>query len=224
MKNYFTLLFVSLITFCSAQDCNEYFPLYEGFKYEMTHYNKKNKVISVDRHAIKSVEVTGDRVDAVITVEIEDKKGRKSDRDLAVVCENGVYTMDMRNMLDPALVESMGQDGSMDAEIEGTALAFPEKLEVGTEMEDANITFTMGPMKGSMDIYDRKVTAKETITTSAGSFECYKIEYATKFKMLIGMQIKAVQWIAPKVGLIKSESYNKKGKLVGTSVLTNLTK
>jgi hypothetical protein len=69
-------------------------------------------------------------------------------------------------------------------------------------------------------MFNRKVEALESITTPAGTFECYKLTYDMEIKSMIKMTVKATQWVARNVGAVKTESFDKNGKLVGYSLLT----
>jgi hypothetical protein len=72
-------------------------------------------------------------------------------------------------------------------------------------------------------ISNRKVDAMEEITTPAGKFNCAKISYDVETKMMMLIHMKGIQWISQKVGVVRSESYDQKGKLVGYSVLASIT-
>jgi hypothetical protein len=74
-------------------------------------------------------------------------------------------------------------------------------------------------------INNRKVLAKEKITTSAGTFDCYKISYETESRTrMITVNTKGMEWISEGVGVVKTETYNKKDKLTGYSLLTKFEK
>ena len=79
-------------------------------------------------------------------------------------------------------------------------------------------------MNMSVSITNRKVEAVENITTPAGTFECYKITYDVATKMMINVKMKATEWYAKNVGMVKSESYTSDGKLAGSTLLTGLKK
>jgi hypothetical protein len=77
-------------------------------------------------------------------------------------------------------------------------------------------------MKTNVDvkITDRKVELQESVTTPAGTWNCFKISYHSAIKiaiMGIGIPIKAdiTEWFAPNFGVVKTES--SKGS---TTVLT----
>jgi hypothetical protein len=104
----------------------------------------------------------------------------------------------------------------------------PSTLSVGQALKDGQVTMTATnspvPMKITVNVVDRKVVAKESIQTPAGKFDCLKITSKSIVKNQMGIamtfEFSATEWIAPKVGLVKSESYDKKGKLSGSSVLS----
>ena len=80
-------------------------------------------------------------------------------------------------------------------------------------------------MDNQVKIHNRKVTAEEQVTTEAGTFDCYKITYDQTVTMkIMGMERKnnfqGAEWFSKDAGMIKSESYNDKGKLTGSMVLT----
>ncbi len=64
-----------------------------------------------------------------------------------------------------------------------------------------------------MNVTDRKVEAKEAVTTTAGTWDCYKISFKSKMviKMTvigIPLNLSGTEWYAPGVGVIKTESKN----------------
>jgi hypothetical protein len=56
----------------------------------------------------------------------------------------------------------------------------------------------------------RKVTGKESLTTPAGTWDCFTITYHSKmiFKMGIGIPMNSdvTEWYAPGFGVVKTES------------------
>ena len=75
-------------------------------------------------------------------------------------------------------------------------------------------------MKMEFNITDRKVEGKEMVTTPAGTFDCYKISYNTRLKMLINMTYINVEYLSENYGVVRTETYKSKGNLVGYSLIT----
>ncbi len=103
----------------------------------------------------------------------------------------------------------------------------PSGMKAGDVLKDGDLKMSfssggMTVMNMEVSITNRKVEAIENLTTPAGTFECYKISYDISTKMMITVKMKGVEWYAQKVGMIKSESYSKDGKLQGSTVLNSL--
>lgn len=124
----------------------------------------------------------------------------------------------------------MKQFKDMDTEVTGTNLVLPNNLSVGQTLPDASIDIKISMSGINMDvatkIINRKVIGRESITTPAGTFDCYVITSTTELAMTMGMNqsSNAKEWIAEGVGMVKHEDYNKKGKLTNSSLLTALNK
>ena len=71
---------------------------------------------------------------------------------------------------------------------------------------------------------NRKVVAQESVTVPAGTFDCLKITYDLESKAMIKITGSATQWMAVGPGLVKSESYDKKGNLISSQLLNEFTK
>ncbi|MEL6987680.1 MAG: hypothetical protein AAGK97_07585 [Bacteroidota bacterium] len=225
IKSIFSLLLFVLPFIGISQECNLLIPLHQGLKYEYTSYDKKGKFDGKSNQEITFVEEDGNVINAEIAQVVTDKKGKEAfASNYQVRCEDGLYTIDLEQMLGPEILGGLGQNNPNEVEVSGTAMQLPRDLKVGQELEDADLNFSFGPLKGSMLIYDRKVTDRETVTTEAGTFDCYKIEYSSKVKMLIGKLLQVEEFYAEGVGMVKSNTYNAKGKLLGSSVLTKFEK
>lgn len=232
MKKLFeSLLALVLILFLNglkAQDCRFYFPTDEGSVTEMANYDEKDKLQGSVKYTITGKETSGSKVTVGVNFESFDDKGKEAGSgDLEVRCENGVFYMDMKNFLSSQMME--GYEGT-DMKIEATDMGYPSDLDVGKTLSDASIKITtegapMMSMATTVNITNRKVEAKESVTVPAGTFECYKISYDLNTKMMMmKVESKAVEWIAEGVGAVRTESYNKKGKLIGYTVLTAFNK
>jgi hypothetical protein len=210
-----------------AQDCKMFYPLEEGTEMEITSYDKKDKATGSSTQKVVEKEQKGDNVSLVVQSLTFDKKGEKvMEGEFNVSCEDGKFYMDMRNFLDP---QSMAAYEDMEIEVDSKDMVYPSNLKVGDELPNASISVSMkssGVNMFNMNILitNRKVEAREEITTPAGTFDCFKMSYDIETKMMVKVQAKAIQWIAEDVGMVKSESYSKNGKLEGYSLLTGFKK
>lgn len=214
------LLFSGLLL--QAQDCKLYFPDAKGTTIETRSYDAKEKLTGSVKQVITDKQVDGDNVTISMAHESFDKKGVLiMDGTYEVRCIDGIFYLDMRNMLDEA---SLSAYENMEVEVNANDMAFPAQMEVGQSLPDADIIVKVN--SGSTTIFtmrvtisNRKVEALEDITTPAGTYSCYKTSYDVDSKMIVSIKASAIQWIAEDFGVVRSESYNKKGKLQGYSVI-----
>jgi len=206
-----------------AQNCEGYFPVKSGAFIETKNYDAKGKLTGTNQQTILSVQPLAAGLSLKVKSEQFDNKEKLTySQELGMRCENGVFYMDMKNFLDPA---TMGGMKDMEMSVDGLDLEYPNVLQVGQTLKDGeiNISFISGGMplmKMSVKMYNRKVEALESVTTPAGTFECYKLSYDMDVKSIMKMTVKATQWVSRNVGAVKSESYDKNGKMVGYSLLT----
>jgi len=139
-------------------------------------------------------------------------------------CDNGIIKLDVSKLIPQ---ESLQAFKDMDVTLEMTELELPNNLNVGQKLKKSTFTIKAAnpqmPLSMSFDIVNREVIGKESITTSAGTFECYKITYDINTKMsIINTTTKGVDYIAEKVGTVKTENFKSNGKLISYTLLTRL--
>jgi hypothetical protein len=217
MKTIITLcLFLFTGIGALQAQCNPFFDLEEGTSWEMTNYDKKDNVQGRQVTTVKTLNETSAGWEAILHLVMFDKKDKEQfDQELEVACSEGIIKMDMSRFI-PA--EMMNPDMKM--EVTSENIQWPADLEVGQTLPDASVLIDMGMMKITTNITDRKVEGKETITTPAGTFECYKVTYTTKMKLMGEREFSGVDYISEKVGVVKTLSYDKKGNLSGYTQLT----
>jgi hypothetical protein len=73
------------------------------------------------------------------------------------------------------------------------------------------------------DITNRKVLAKETITTEAGSFKTVKVSEDISSKLgFVKVNMSSINWASANIGNIRSETYDKNGKLLSVTELESI--
>ncbi|WP_203257806.1 TapB family protein [Hyunsoonleella ulvae] len=223
-KIFISLLLTLCVSFCATgQDaCSVYYPHKKGTTFEITNYNKKGKKEGVVKYTISNVEGNTATIEAVI---LDEKDKEVTTTSYNIMCEGNSISIDFKSLISPEMLQ---QYKDMDIDVSGTNIELPNDLDIGKKLKNANMimTINMGGMnmKMTMDIINRTVDAKENITTPAGSFDCYALSYDSEVKMGIKTSFTIKEWIAEGVGVVKTESYNKKGKLMGYSELTSFSK
>lgn len=205
----------------SQNDCNMYYPLKEGAKFQLTSFDKKNKPTAIMDYSVVNVSNTASGKIGTIRGRATDEKGKDLvESEFQVVCKNNKLSVDYKTLLSPQM---MDQFGEMEYEINGTNLDWPNDLTVGESLPDANMTMKVGMsginMNMSVDMINRKVIGQEKVTTPAGTFDCLVITYDTDVNMGIRQKMSSKQWVSKGVGMVKQED-SQKGKITNSTVLT----
>lgn len=198
--------------------CSTYFPFKEGTKFQMTNFNGKGKKEGIVDHEITTIKNDV----ATMSTKVSDEKGKEViSSDYEVTCNGNGISIDFKSMMNAELFK---QYKDMNMEMSGTNIEFPNNLKVGQSLKDAKFEMAIDmsgiKMKMTVDMVNRTVDTKESITTSAGTFDCFLISYDSEISMGIKRTFKNKEWIAEGIGMVKSENYNSKGKLMSYSELT----
>jgi hypothetical protein len=226
MKKLLLIICLLLSHAFTFAQCNDFYELSSTTEWEMESYNAKGKLTSRNHQKVKDFSKTATGFKAVVHTVMTNEKGKElSNGDLTFSCENGVLYIDMRNFIQE---EQLKAYESYEMKIEASSLEYPSSLSIGQTLKDGTITISAAnapmAMKTVISITDRKVEGKESVTTPAGTFDCFKISAKVTVQSVVGVtmtfHLTSMDWIAPKVGTVKTESYNKNGKLNGSSLLT----
>lgn len=226
--------FTTALLLCSFTllpgDCNTLLFFNEGTSTTITSYNDDGKVTGTTKTLYTKVSKTPLGASVNASQENFDKKGKSVTKtDYTLKCEKGTLIIDMKMMMPNQQAEAYKD---MEVTMDGSNLEFPSDLNVGSSLKDAEVRFTVKTKDGmvmpmsnfAVKIYNRKVEAKESITTPAGTFECYKITENAETKTMFTIKTKTITWFSFEAGNVKTESYKENGKFVSKSELTELKK
>lgn len=212
------IVFLTGTVLCSlglfAQDCNGYYFLQNNKTIEMAILNKKGEQSAKQVYTVSNVSNAGSATTADLQSEMFDKKGKSMAKSNAKIkCEGGVMMVDMKM----SIPTQPGTQNAVESDVkaDNIFIEYPNNMNVGDNLKNATMHMDMdnNGMKQSIDmeVFDRKVEAKEKITTPAGSWDCYKISYKSKMRiktMGIGMpmNVEGVEYFAPGFGIVKTQS------------------
>lgn len=179
----------------------------------MTLTNKKSKEVGKITYTISNVQQSGGTVSSTVNSEFVDDKGKSvSKATNHVKCTGGIIMMDMKMFIPSAQQEQMGDVSATGQE---SYLEYPSNMKEGDVLKDGQFSMDFKMQSGigahiNVDITKRKVQGKESVTTSAGTWDCFKITYHSKVVVKIGIGIPVnadvTEWYAPGFGVVKTDS------------------
>lgn len=217
MRKYLALIPLFVLVAFTTATCPFYFNMNVGDQIEMQSFDEKNKLTSISKQSV--TEKSANKI-SFKSVTYSPKEKEKGSITYDVLCENGNVKVDMKSFLDAEMMKSY--DPST-INVDASHLDFPSTLTVGQTLSDGYVTVkTVGAMAMIVidtKISNRKVASKEDVTTPAGTFNCYKITYDVNSKIgFVKVSGSGAEWYSMDKGMIKSESYDKKGVMSGYTV------
>ncbi|MHB8207464.1 TapB family protein [Mucilaginibacter sp.] len=153
---------------------------------EMTAFNNKRDVTFKTVTKVSDVTTENGVTTANVLAEGYDKNGKLiNSSNVAYKCNGGVMMMDMSFNAPQQSQQQTSRDTKMTFKVINQGyMEYPSGMHVGDHLKDATsqIEMTMGNgMTGvtTVQITDRMIVGKETVTTPAGSWDCLKITYKT---------------------------------------------
>lgn len=228
------ILFISVLFLAGqvlfAQDnCSSFYPMVEGATFTYNLYNKKDKLDGSSNYKVVEVTENGGETKAALKVSFEgSKKNEKFEMDYNFTCTGEGIRIDFNSLMPNQMMQQY-EDTDVEMDITGTDIELPNNLSVGQELKDANVNVAMSISGMKMNIEanttNRKVVAKESVTTPAGTFDCVVLTADIYSKaMMVKVNISDKLWLAEGVGIVKQETYNKKGQLESRMELQSFSK
>ncbi len=204
-----------------------FFPTKEGTVLVYKTFDKKEKLTTKVQYTIKHVSISGNDIDITYLCESIDPKDKLIFKEEITIHQKGdIMYLDMSNFINKAAFQ---QNGEIPAEVlvKGNNMEIPMNPQPGQTLPDASVEMSLKMgfvnLKIAADVTNRKVEAIEDVTVPAGSFKCYKFSSQVNSLALgIKVQSSGVEWYAKGVGIVKSESYDKKGELSSRTELVEL--
>ncbi|WP_460611957.1 MULTISPECIES: TapB family protein [Hymenobacter] len=216
-------------------DCGHPFGLYDKMELVYQLQNADGKAAGTLRNHVVSLGSEQNKKQTVTTTTVLLKSGTYDTKqkllhlqDLTFRCRQDTSFTDGLSELNPESLRSFRDRRFV---FEPVPLAWPNQPTVGSELPSGGVSVQVSSTavdiaKVHAMVRKRRVTGTETITTPAGTFQCYKVEAeresstAARADMVMRSVVKVVDYYSPAVGLVKTEIYDKKGKLAQVRLLT----
>ena len=214
----------------NAQECRMFFPSAVGNVIELTQFDKNGSPVSYSTQRILKRNESSKGLMVRYQQTLTDAKdGKTFTNEMEVKCVGDKFYVDMNDLFKGMNLESYQAAPEMKVTVDGDDLYYPSDLKAGSVLPDGKVSakistggFTMLTMY--VNLSNRKCEGIESVTTTAGTFECYKISQDVEAKAIAKVLSTEISWLAEGIGLVKSESYDKKGKLMGSYQLTKIEK
>ena len=196
-----------------------FFSMKKGNVQVYTTKDAKGKITGQTRNTIKEITGAPNAFAIHYQSEVLDAKGQPADKknplvlNYRIVVKDGVMYLDMKGLFG-------AMDGLDGLQVSGTTMKIPNNLAVGQTLDDAAARVRIGFINCSALMTEGQCVAIEDVTVEAATFRCHKVSQKINSSALgIRNEGTTLTWYAKGVGTVKTESYDKNGKLVSVQEL-----
>jgi len=225
------LIFLFFYTHClQSQDCKYFLPFQVGKGVQYQTYNSRGKITGTVDYIIDSIASVDSLSIAFIKYLSLDLKGNEiSVMEFKYKCNGTELRIDPISMISPELIEPYRD---MDIQIDNEELIVPSLLTINQKLKDAacNIKiFEESRKLAEMNFkcQGRKIISLDSITTPLGVYPCYRISCETSLTVTTSMvpyivEMNVNEFFSEGTGIIRIENFDRKGKLLGYSLLNKI--
>ena len=216
---FLVMIAVSLLTVLGMSAQEPFFLHKEGVKLTYADKDKKAKINSYTETT--ATKVTGDADNCTVTYSMMVMDNKKN----PVLKQPMTQTFEVKNgtvTYDPKSLVGQIMEG-MQVTVTGTPFQLPSNVKVGDTFGDYTITLNLAGIKTNTEVTGVKAVAEETLDVNGTSIDCVVIENTTVSKV-IGIKQTTIQkiWYGHGIGPVKTNMYNKKGKLMTSQELVSI--
>jgi uncharacterized protein DUF3108 len=212
-----------------SQTCTSYYFMKANSTVEQSHFDDKGKLSLTTEYKVGDVKSVDNGAEAAVMQKLIDKKGKiLSEGTAKIKCDGNNLFIDMKMSMPAGPV---APNGDVSARSKEAYMPYPKNMKAGDKLENAQFSMTIdqGSILQSVELFirNRQAEAEESITTPAGTWKCVKINFDMEMVsraagIPIRMRTKGTEWYAPGFGVVKTQSFNKNGKLAGTTEITSI--
>lgn len=224
MKPLLVFITAILAQSVSAQDgCNLYFNFKEGAVLEYSHYDEAGNLQHKTTQTVLGITTQDGIQEAQVKQIITDDKDKEIMQEaIKAKCKDNVFSIDISTVMPPQTQESFSK---VEMVFAGDPLSFPSQVIPGQVLPDIVNDIKTGPntksvLSMTMDLTNRRVLAPEIFKTPLGQWTCTRISYTLQTKMMVTKSYSIIEWYAKGVGLVRRETFDKKGNLESKMELT----
>lgn len=141
--------------------------------------------------------------------------------------EDLMYGPYIKSDSDPAKYDSKARQAmAEELKLKGdNSFTIKKYASAGESIPDRTYSLISNMLKNEINISGAAYMGEEKVSTTAGKFDCIKISYLKRTKIVLKTEtVRVTEWYAEGIGLVKSESYNTKGEPDGKTILVKIVK
>ena len=141
--------------------------------------------------------------------------------------EDLMYGPYIKSDSDPAKYDSKARQAmAEELKLKGdNSFTIKKHASAGESIPDRTYSLIFNMLKNEINISGAAYMGEEKVSTTAGKFDCIKISYLKRTKIVLKTEtLRVTEWYAEGIGLVKSESYNTKGEPDGKTILVKIVK
>ncbi len=141
--------------------------------------------------------------------------------------EDLMYGPYIKSDSDPAKYDSKARQAmAEELKLKGdNSFTIKKHASAGESIPDRTYSLISNMLKNEINISGAAYMGEEKVSTTAGKFDCIKISYLKRTKIVLKTEtVRVTEWYAEGIGLVKSESYNTKGEPDGKTILVKKVK
>lgn len=231
-----TALFVSALLICGMANA-QYFCTKNGTELHYVNYDEAGQSISNVTTTVKNVtnedgKTLADYYSKTVTTKTKNNTSYSLtqwsyDGNNTVCTEDLMYELYIASDSDPAKYgptakAALQEDKKFDGD---NSFTLSDNAKAGESMPNRLYKLILNMLKNEINISGAAYMGNETVSTTAGKFDCIKISYLKRTKIVLKTTtLRITEWYAKGVGLVKAEAYDTKGKSYGKTLLTKIVK
>jgi len=230
MKRFILTIIILLISAAGAFSNDVFFPTRQGAVQLTANLNSNGRIEGFSRMTVREVRNSGGNMTVVYAIQILDRNrrpvGNSGEREYSVNISGGVLVFRLENMMD-AFFTARGMNYTMTA---GNML-IPSNMAAGSRIEDTWMRMVVnvpvvGRVTADVAITNIVCVGVESVTVPAGTFNAYKVTQ-TSTTTTTGwgrspIVNTGVSWYVRGIGVVKSVSYDARGRVESSSELHEL--
>lgn len=231
-----TALFVSALLICGMANA-QYFCTKNGTELHYVNYDEAGQSISNVTTTVKNVtnedgKTLADYYSKTVTTKTKNNTSYSLtqwsyDGNNTVCTEDLMYELYIASDSDPdkygpTAKAALQEDRKFDGD---NSFTLSDNAKAGESMPDSSYKLILNMLKNEINISGAAYMGNETVSTTAGKFDCIKISYLKRTKIVLKTTtLRITEWYAKGVGLVKSEAHDTKGNAYGKTLLTKIVK